>query len=114
MAVTAYGSNTQTATIGTEHSLQSVTAAGVYSLHVDTAAMLAGDILELRVYQIVLASGTKRLVFFHAYYGVQPTHDVMKVSIPLGNDITDANSLQFTLTQTFGTGRGYPWKVLQY
>lgn len=115
MAVTLYGSGTQTATVTTEHSLQSVTAAGVYTLHVDCVNMLANDVLELRVYQIALTGGTKRVAFFSGQIvGAQPTDDVMKVSIPLGNDITDANSIQFTLKQTFGTSRNYPWKVLAY
>ncbi len=114
MSVTLYGSGTQTATVTTEHSLQSVTAAGVFTLHVDTSGMLAGDVLELRVYQIVLGSGTKRVVFIGSWAGLQPTDDVMKVSLPLGNDLTDANSIQFTLKQTFGTSRDYPWKVLKY
>lgn len=114
MAVTASASGTQTATVTTEHQLADTAAAGVYTFHVDTNAMVAGDVLELRVYQMELTGGTSRVLFFHAYYGAQPTDDVMKVSLPIGNELTDATSLRFSLKQTFGTGRAYPWKVLKY
>lgn len=114
MAVTLQASGTQTATVTTEHTLADVAVAGVFSLHVDTVNMVAGDITELRVYQIDLTGGTRRVAFFQAYYGAQPTDDVMKVSFPIGNDLTDAGSLRFTLKQTFGTGRAFPWKVLKY
>jgi hypothetical protein len=60
VAVTAEAASTQTATIGTEHTLDDVAAAGTYTLHVDTVNMAAADVLELRVYQIVLTGGTRR------------------------------------------------------
>lgn len=114
MAVTAAATGTQTATLTTEHTLADIAAAGVYTLHVDTVNMTAGDVLELRVYQIVLTGGTRRVVYLGSYQGEQLTDDVIKVSIPIGNELTDAGSLRFTLKQTLGTGRSYPWKVLSY
>lgn len=114
MAVTAQATGTQTAVVGTEHQLADTNVAGVFTFHVDTNAMVAGDILELRVYQMELTSGTSRVLFFHAFYGAQPTDDLQKVSLPIGNDLTDATSLRFSLKQTFGTGRAFPWKVLKY
>ncbi len=114
MAVAAYASGTQTATVTTEHTLSAPNAASVYTLHVDTNAMAAGDVLELRVYQMVLTGGTSRVAYFMAYYGAQPADDLIKISVAIGNELTDANSLKFTLKQTFGTGRAFPWKVLSY
>lgn len=114
MAVTAFASGTQTATVTTEHTLSDVNVAGVYTLHVDTVNMVAGDVLELRVYQIILTAGTRRVTYIGSYQGAQPTDDIIKVSIPIGNELTDAGSVRFTLKQTFGTSRNYPWKVLQY
>lgn len=114
MAVTAASSGTQTATVTTEHTLLDISAAGVYTLHVDAVNMVAGDVLELRVYQMVLTGGTRRVAFIGCYYGAQPTDDVIKVSLPIGNELTDAGSLRFTLKQTFGTSRSFPWKVLSY
>lgn len=114
MAVTVQASGTQSATVTTEHTLASINVAGVFSLHVDTNAMAAGDVLELRIYQIILTAGTSRVVSMGMYYGAQSTDDAIKISIPIGNDLTDTDSLKFTLKQTFGTGRSFPWKVLKY
>lgn len=114
MAVTADSSGTQTATVTTEHTLDDVATAGVYTFHVDTVNMVAGDVLELRIYQIILTSGTRRVAYIGSYSGAQPTDDIIKVSVPIGNELTDAGSLRFTLKQTFGTARAFPWKVLKY
>lgn len=114
MAVTANASGTQSATVTTEHTLADVAVAGVFTLHVDTVNMIAGDVLELRIYQIILTSGTRRVAYIGAYYGAQPTDDIIKISVPIGNELTDAGSLRFTLKQTFGTSRNFPWKVLAY
>lgn len=114
MAVSAYASGTQTATVTTEHFLSSPNVAGTYTFHVDTVNMADGDVLELRIYQMVLTAGTQRVVYFTAFYGAQPTDDLIKVSVPVSNELTDTNALRFSLKQTFGTGRSYPWKVLTY
>lgn len=114
MAVTLQANGTQTATVTTEHSLASVTTAGAFVFEVDCSAMAAGDILELRMNVIVLTSGTKRLTYFQAFYGAQPAHDLIKVSVPVSNELGDTNSIECTLKQTFGTGRAYPWKILRH
>lgn len=118
MAVTAPSTGTQTATISTEHTLADVAVAGTYTLHVDANAMAAGDTLELRVYQIVLTGGTRRLVYLGTFTGAQDasTNDLapIKISVPISNELTDTGSIRFTLKQTAGTGRSYPWKVLKY
>src|SRR6266498_1628662 len=101
MAVTVEASGTQAATVTTEHTLATVAGPGVYVLNVDTANMVANDVLELRVKKPVLAAGTVRLEFFQAYYGAQPTDDVMKTSVPVIVDSTAGGAL-FTLKQTFG------------
>lgn len=113
MAVTSFASGTQSATVTSEHSLASVNQSGVYILLVDTVNMQANDVLELRIKKIVLTSGTKRVLAFAAFYGAQITDDIMKMSIPIANDLTDTDSIEFTLKQTFGTSRDYPWKVLK-
>jgi len=114
MAVTAYASGTQSATVTTEHFLSSPNVAGVYTLHVDTVNMVAGDVLELRVYQMVLTGGTQRVVFQSSYVGAQAVDDLIKVSVPIANELTDTNALRFSLKQTAGTSRNFPWKVLTY
>lgn len=114
MAVTAQGTGTQTAVIGTEHTLLDVAVAGTFTLHVDLNTLASGDILELRAYQIVLTAGTRRVAYWRRYNGVQSVDDQIAISVPISNELTDAGSLRFTLKQTAGTGRAVPWKVLRY
>lgn len=109
-----YASGTQTATVTTEHFLSSPNVAGVFSFHVDKVNMAAGDVVELRVYRIVLTGGTARVAYLARYSGAQPTDDMIAEGPLIGNDLTDTNSLRFSLKQTFGTGRQFAWKLLQY
>lgn len=114
MAVTAYASGTQSATVTTEHFLTSPNVAGTFTLHVDTVNMVAGDVLELRVYQMVLTGGTTRVAYYARYDGAQPTDDLIKISVPISNELTDTNALRFSLKQTYGTSRDFPYKILKY
>jgi len=115
MAVTAQGSGTLSSTVGaTPDTLLDVAVAGTFTLHVDMINMVAGDIVELRIQQMVLTGGTRRTVYYARYDGAQPTDDMIKISVPISNELTDAGALRFTLDQTKGTTRNYPWKVLKY
>lgn len=114
MAVTAQGSGTQTAVIGTEHTLLDVAVAGTFTFHVDAVNLASGDTLELRVYQIVLTGGTRRVAYFDSFSDDQGADDEIKISVAISNELTDAGSLRFTLKQIVGTGRAFPWKVLKY
>ena len=114
MTTAAFASGTQSATVTTEHFLSSPNEAGVYTLHVDLVNMAAGDYVEIRVYQMVLTAGTQRVVYLETYQGAQPTDGLIAVSVPIGNELTDTNSLRFSLKQTLGTSRNFPWKVLKY
>ena len=114
MPVTAENSGTQSATVTTEHFVEDTNSAGVFTYHVDTINMVTGDILELRVYQMVLTSGASRVIYFGAFYGPQPANDLIKVSLPISNELTDSTALRFSLKQTFGTSRNFPWKVLKH
>lgn len=114
MAVTAQGSGTQSATVTTEHTLLDVAVAGVFTFHVDTVNMVDGDVLELRIYQMVITAGTRRVAYFARFAAAQATDDLIKVSVPIANELTDAGALRFTLKQTAGTSRNFPWKVLKY
>lgn len=114
MAVTAHASGTQSASVGTEHFLTSPNVAGTFTLHVDTVNMVAGDILELRIYQMVLTGGTQRVAYVARFENAQATDDLIKISVPISNELTDTNALRFSLTQVKGTSRNFPWKVLKY
>ena len=114
MAVTAENSGTQTATVTTEHFVEDTNVAGVFTFHVDTVNLVDLDVVELRVYQMVLTGGASRVVYLGIFYGAQLTDDLIKVSVPISNELTDATALRFSLKQTFGTGRAFPWKVLKH
>jgi len=107
MTNTVVASGTQTATVTTEHVLNSPSGALTYVLVVDTAAMVSGDTLELRAYGTVLTGGTSRQCYSATYANAQA--DPLKVSIPLpGTGFGNS----FTLKQTAGTGRAFPWSLL--
>ncbi len=99
-------SGTQAATIGTEHVLAAPTSARSRVLIVDVVALAPGDLVELRIKTHALAGGTDRTVYTAAYAG--PVTDPMVVSVPI--PLVDGGA--FTLKQTTGTGRSFPWAVL--
>jgi hypothetical protein len=109
MAVTSFASGTQTATVGTEHTLASVNVAGVYQFWADLSGMLAGDVVELRVYRMVKSGGTSRVVAMAAFYGVQPTDDAVKRTDGQACPLAVTDGLKFTLKQTFGTSRTFDY-----
>lgn len=112
MTISAEISASQTAVIGTEYLIASPSTAGVYTFHVDMVNMASGDFLELRVYQTVLSGGTSRVAYFETYQGAQPTDGLIAISAPISNDLAAASALRFSLKQTFGTGRNFPFKIL--
>jgi hypothetical protein len=109
-----YATGLTTPVVGGENFLSSPNAAGTYILIIDTVNMVAGDILEIRIYKMTVTGGTTRVVYIMTYYGAQPTDDLIKTSVPVGNDLTDVNAVRFSIKQTFGTARNFPWTVLQY
>ena len=125
MAVTGYAVGTLTAVVGTETTFgnagtpyltgtSDVAAAGTYTLHVDLINMAPGDVVELRISQIVLTGGTRRVAYFATFNGAQPADNMIQISVPISNELTDTASLRFTLKQTAGTARSFPWKVISY
>jgi hypothetical protein len=111
MAVSSFASGTQTATVTTEHSLASVNVSGTFRLWVDLVNLATGDVVELRVKGKVLAGGTKRGIEVIAFAGAQPADALIAVSDAYETDLSESDGLEFTLKQTFGTGRNFPWKV---
>lgn len=117
MAVTAFASGTKTAEIGVEHPLPVspfVNESGTYVFQVDTQNMAAGDVLEIRAYARILSGGTTRVAYVETYYGAQVTDDKIKVSVPISTDLAVTEGVKFTLKQTAGSGREYPYKVLKF
>jgi hypothetical protein len=107
MSVTSVGTDTQTATIDTEHTLDTETTAGVYVLVVDMANLVNGDIVILRAKTKYASGGTSRLAFSATYAHVQAEPNKYSPPIPTDTEII------FTLEQTDGTGRDFPWNLLK-
>ncbi len=114
MAVSAFATGTTTPTVGAENFLSSPNVVGTFTFHIDTVNMVAGDVLEIRVYQIIITGGTTRVAYLQRYADAQSVDDLIKISVPISNDLTDTNSLRFSINQTKGTQRAFPWKVLKY
>lgn len=104
MTWTLDSSGSQTATIGTEHILASPTTNATYAFSVDCVNMVNSDQLELRCYDMVDGSNYRQ-VWKGSFSNVQI--NVGKVSPPLA--VTA--QAKFTLKQTAGTGRVFPWSV---
>ena len=109
----AYASGTQLLVTGVETTLGNVNSPGEFILLVDLVNMAAGDVTEIRSYQTVLASGTSRVADYVMLAGAQPTDAMLYMSDTYVNDLSESNSLKFTLKQLYGTGRNYNWKIVQ-
>lgn len=107
MAVSEKTGGTQAATLTTEHTLATITDAGVYALHVDVSNLANGETLRLRAVLKVRTGSTGKVVYEAWLYGGQA--EAIVVSPP----IMSPWSVAFTLTQTGGTGRSYEWAVVQ-
>lgn len=106
MAVTSAGSGTQTATIDTEHTLDTETTAGVYVLVVDMSNLAAGDVVTLKLKTKYASGGTSRLAFQATYANAQGEPNKYSPPIPVDTEIV------CTLEQTDGTGRDFYWNLL--
>ena len=104
---TSNSSGTQTATVTTEHTLATITTAGTFVLLVDTNAMVLGDELILRIKTKVTSGGTTRLAYEGGCGGVQG--DPVKISIP----VRSFYEVVMTLEQAAGTGRSFPWEIIE-
>jgi hypothetical protein len=106
MAISVIASGTQAATVSTEHSLSTSTTGKTYVFVVNTANMVNGDELELRIYTKVLTGSTKQLAYLAAYAHVQTAPNKYSVPVP-------ANwSCEVSLKQSAGTSRNFEWALL--
>jgi hypothetical protein len=108
MALGEKESGSQTATIGTEHTLNATTPEttdGVFQLVVEINAMAKGDSLELRIKEKCRSGDTQRLVWLMTFEGVQDEPLVFSPALIL------LHGWDMTLKQTAGTGRAFPWSI---
>lgn len=102
------GSGTLTSTVGTEQTLLDLATPTflVYMAKIDLTNMISGDIVILNIYNKVLSGGNLTLFFTQTYNGVQ--NPAGQPSVPLPAD----QEIKFTLYQTAGSPRTYPWTVI--
>lgn len=108
MAIAEHEAGSQTATISTEHVLNTTTpntTDGVFQIWVDTSAMLKGDILRVRIKEKIGAATTQRLAFRMEVQGVQDEPALVSPALVL------LHGWDMTLQQTAGTGRAFPWSI---
>lgn len=104
---TQESSGTQAATIGTEHTLATITTAKAFQAIIDIAALVAGEYVELRIKRKVLSGGTTRVEWFGIYSWLDAGAGPIVVSHP----ILSTQEYVVTLKQLNGTGRSFPWSV---
>jgi len=107
MALTSAAHGSQTATIDTEHTLDTQTTAGVYVLVVDMSNLAAGDIVILKIKVKAVHDGSSTLAYSSTFANAQS--EPVKYSIPVPVD----SEIICTLEQTDGTGRAFPWNLLK-
>jgi len=100
---------TTTPVIGTETTLATNTANGAYVFSLDASAMLAGDVLEMRVYMMVASAGTLRCIWKASVGPIPPTASPVFQAPPVASPY----SIRVTLKQTAGTARAYPWNLIR-
>lgn len=110
MAASVNTDGSQTCTVGTEHTLATITAGGTYDLELDFTNAVGGttpDIFEVREYIKVRAGGSEVLKKVYTVVGAQVeiAFNTWPRLIP--------HHVKYTLKQTQGTGRAVPWAVYQ-
>jgi hypothetical protein len=94
--------------IGTEQQMGANNANnGTIVCEVDTSNMQIGDVLQIRVYTVVLATNSFAQAWKGSYQHAQVNNH--KVSPPVSVD----QEMKLTLNQTAGTARAFSWKILR-
>ncbi|MGE5768338.1 MAG: hypothetical protein ACM35H_14210 [Bacteroidota bacterium] len=110
---------TQTASIGTEHTLSTQTGSGIFTIVVNLKNLADGDRVVLRAYAKVLTGDSQAWLVYEGTYdhkqgdgsavGSSALGEVLAASPP----VVSPFSVSFTLKQTVGTGRAFDWRVDQ-
>lgn len=108
MAISQHATGTQTTVLNTEHTLNTTspdTTSGVYQLYVDTAVMIMGDFVEIRIKEKVISGGTSRVVWMSGLANIQDQPAVASPALIL------MHGWDMTIKQTGGTVHAYPWSI---
>jgi len=112
MSGSVYASGTASGNaINTPYTLATITTSGTYVMVADIANMLAGDTVVLSGSIIVLAAGASHSVLYASFTGA-PTGNGDQIWF--SNPFYCCNQLIFSLNQTVGVARTYPWAIISY
>lgn len=110
---------TQTTVVGTEHTLNTESIAGIFTVTVDLTNMVSGDTVIIRAYQKALTGGTDKLLYTSPMYsGLQgdaaaPGSKAVGEVLVQSDPIVSAFECVFTIHQIAGSARTYDWRVDQ-
>lgn len=108
MTVSAKSSGTQTTSGTTEHTLATITDAGVYELNLDVSALVGGatpDILAVREKRKTLSGGTQRTEWTEYLVG-----GACGTMVTFRAKMTTIE-IVYTIQMTQGSDRAIPWSI---
>jgi hypothetical protein len=108
MAITQEASGSQTATIGTEHTLATITTNKSFVAYVDCNALAAGEYVELKIKRDARAADATRTMHTRIVSWLEAS---ITPIIKLPVDSAGAGEYVGTLKQLNGTGRAFPWAI---
>jgi hypothetical protein len=104
MAWTVDASGTQATVLTTEHILDTPTTVATYEFVVDTHFMQVGDLVELRIYDMVDGSNYRQ-AWKGTFQHVQTNPAKKSPPVPI------TTQGKFTIKQTAGVANSFPWVV---
>lgn len=108
MAITQEASGSQTATIGTEHTLATISTNKTFVAYVDASALVAGEYLELKCKRNTRTADTTRIIHTRIVSWLEAAVTPI-IKMPV--DSAGASAYVVTLKQLSGTGRAFPWAI---
>lgn len=106
MAAQSIASGAQAATLGVEHTLATITSAGVFALVVDLGTLADGETCTIRLKTRARSGDTTRLFDEAEFRNAQARP--IKISYP----VPSMHEVIATLRQDGGTGRTFPWNLI--
>lgn len=114
MAITTHASGTTAQTAGgAETDIVTINVVGLFRLKLDLTLMAAGDVIYVRRYLMAKTAGASVTAGLWTFYGAQPTWQKLITLCDDLNDLTDADALQYTIEQPFGTTRALPYGIVK-
>jgi|CXWL01.1.fsa_nt_gi hypothetical protein len=104
---TATISTSEYSLVNNSTTLANATDDGVFQLFLDTNALTSSEEYTLRIYEKVLSSSTKRIVWVSTLLGVQAEPVIVTPALTL------MHGWDFTFIRIAGTDRAFDWSIRQ-